>query len=63
MSLYANMTADEAYDRDQPEGQCGEAFDHDEEVTYDEPDGLQWVCRRCGAEGWDSRDPTDSGNT
>lgn len=32
---------------------CGETFDHDEEVTYDEADGRQWMCRRCGAEGWE----------
>ena len=32
---------------------CGETFDHDEETTYDGPDGRQWLCRRCGAEGWE----------
>lgn len=31
---------------------CGEAFDHDEVITYDGPDCKQWMCRRCGAEGW-----------
>ena len=27
-------------------------------ITYDGPDGLQWQCRRCGAEGFEERDPT-----
>lgn len=36
---------------------CGETYDHDEEIDYDGPDGRQWSCRRCGAEGWESRDP------
>lgn len=34
------------------EQECGFAYDHDEEVTYDGPDGIQWYCRRCGGEGW-----------
>jgi hypothetical protein len=37
---------------------CGETFDHDETITYDGPDGLQWQCRRCGAEGFEERNPT-----
>lgn len=40
-------------DNDDDEMLCGEAFDHDEAVTYDGPDGYQWYCRRCGAEGWE----------
>lgn len=36
---------------------CGEEFDHDEVTDYDGPDGYQWHCRRCGAEGWE--DPED----
>ena len=35
---------------------CGFSYDHDTEVTYDGPDGRQWVCRRCGAEGWEEPD-------
>lgn len=31
---------------------CGESFDHDIEYVCDDGDGEQWVCRRCGAEGW-----------
>lgn len=36
---------------------CGQDVDHDEVVVDDGPDGTQWLCRRCGAEGWD--DPAD----
>jgi hypothetical protein len=32
---------------------CGETIDHDEEVTYEGPDGIGWHCRRCDAEGFD----------
>jgi len=40
---------------------CGEAFDHDEVITYDGPDGLQWECRRCGAEVFEEKfQPADS---
>ena len=30
-----------------------ERMGHDDEVTYSGPDGLQWECLRCGAEGWE----------
>lgn len=30
---------------------CGETYDHDEMITYNGPDGIQWECRNCGAEG------------
>lgn len=32
---------------------CGETYDHDLEYTYEDEDGYQWMCRRCGAEGWE----------
>lgn len=32
---------------------CGESIDHDEEITHEGPDGVQWRCRRCDAEGWE----------
>lgn len=35
--------------------ECGYSFDHDEQITYDGPDGVGWTCRRCGAEGWEDR--------
>lgn len=35
---------------------CGWSYYHDTEIVYDEPDGTQWVCRRCGAEGWEEPD-------
>ncbi len=37
---------------------CGETFDHDEVITYDGPDGLQWECRRCGAEVFEEKEET-----
>jgi hypothetical protein len=40
-------------DEDQQQ-ECGYVFDHDTE-TVDEETG-QWVCCRCGAEGWDELD-------
>lgn len=33
------------------EQECGFAYDHDEDVTYEDDELIQWVCRRCGAEG------------
>lgn len=37
---------------------CGETIDHDEVITYDGPDGIQWMCRRCDAEGFaEKEDP------
>lgn len=38
---------------------CGESRDHDEQITYEDPTGAQWVCRRCGAEGWTDADEDD----
>lgn len=33
-------------------GVCGESFDHDEQVIYEDAHLYQWMCRSCGAEGW-----------
>lgn len=41
---------------DENEEVCGETFDHDTVTTYDGPDGVQWECRRCGAEGWEDQE-------
>jgi hypothetical protein len=30
-----------------------DSLGHDDEITYEEDDGIMWVCRRCGAEGWE----------
>jgi hypothetical protein len=38
---------------DENEEICGETYDHDEVIDYEGPDGRQWSCRRCGAEGWE----------
>jgi hypothetical protein len=32
---------------------CGDTYDHDTFDTYRGEDGVQWECRRCGAEGWE----------
>lgn len=37
---------------DPDEDVCGESYDHDTVVTYEGEDGVQWECKRCGAEGW-----------
>lgn len=34
------------------EGVCGETFDHDDHVVYEDDEVTQWLCYRCGAEGW-----------
>lgn len=34
------------------ESRCGEDHDHDQEVTYEDDETLNWSCRCCGAEGW-----------
>lgn len=38
---------------DDDEEVCGYTYDHDEEITYEGEDGVQWHCRRCDAEGWE----------
>lgn len=40
--------------------QCGEAFDHDEEIVYEDGSLIQWLCRRCGAEGWNDKDDEEN---
>lgn len=35
------------------ESVCGESFDHQVEVIYEDMDVTQWMCRRCGVEGWE----------
>lgn len=32
---------------------CGFAWDHTVVETYRGPDGVGWVCRECGVEGWE----------
>ena len=29
---------------------------HDDKVTYEDDESMVWVCRRCGAEGWEDLD-------
>ena len=31
---------------------CGETYDHDVVEVYEDEEGYQWECRRCGVEGW-----------
>lgn len=35
------------------EQECGAVYEHDTVETYNGPDGVQWMCRRCGAEGYE----------
>ena len=35
---------------------CGESYDHDTEITYEDEETRQWICRRCDAEGWEDFD-------
>lgn len=36
--------------------ECGVTIDHDVEIIYEGDDGVQWECRRCGAEVWEDAD-------
>lgn len=38
------------------EDECGYSYDHDEDITYEDDETIQWVCRNCGAEGWEDKD-------
>ena len=38
---------------DEDEDVCGETYDHDTETTYEDEESRYWICRRCGAEGWE----------
>ena len=47
------MAESEALDLPEDEEICVQGYpEHDEQVTYQGDDGVQWMCRRCGAEGW-----------
>lgn len=35
---------------------CGETIDHDERITYEDEECVQWVCERCGAEFWEDKE-------
>lgn len=28
-------------------------YEHVEEITYEGPDGVSWICRRCGCDVWE----------
>lgn len=34
---------------------CGEAYDHNSVITWQDAHEILWRCERCGAEGWDER--------
>jgi hypothetical protein len=41
-------------DLDEDDAVCIDGWpEHDEDIHYGGRDGVGWVCRRCGAEGWD----------
>lgn len=29
---------------------------HDDEIVDEDEDSYTWICRRCGAEGWEDKD-------
>lgn len=37
------------------ESVCGETYDHDIEIMFEDDETLSWSCRRCGAEGWEDK--------
>lgn len=39
------------------ESGCGWEWDHTTRTTYEGPDGTQWECTECGAEGWEPAEP------
>lgn len=58
----AGVTAPDSGEDETDEDVCGETYDHDTETVYDGPDGYQWTCRRCGAEGWEDADDDEPDN-
>ena len=34
---------------------CGESYDHEDEVVFEDDEVVQWICRNCGAEGWEDK--------
>lgn len=40
---------------DDVEQECGNVYDHDTETVYEDDEIHQWMCRRCGAEGWEDK--------
>ncbi|GAA4924786.1 hypothetical protein [Nesterenkonia rhizosphaerae] len=47
-------------DEDEEEWACGMTFDHDQVITYEDETMRQWMCKRCGAEGWDEFDEAET---
>jgi hypothetical protein len=40
-------------DTDPDEDDLCYSLGHDDEVVYEDDDGYDWRCLRCGAEGWE----------
>jgi hypothetical protein len=40
---------------DREEDICGESSDHVEVTIYEDEELVQWMCRRCGAEGYEDK--------
>ena len=38
------------------ESTCGETYDHEIEVIYEDEDVIQWVCQSCGAEAFEDKE-------
>lgn len=52
--------AEDAADED--ESVCSDGYpEHLEEVVHQDGDGTQWICRRCGAEGYEEAEAVESG--
>ncbi len=51
------MTDDPDTNDEPVESGCGWEWDHTTRTTYTGPDGTQWECTGCGAEGWEDAEP------
>lgn len=48
---------DPTYDLEDDESQeCGVSYDHDTLTTYEDDTILQWICTRCGGEGYEEKE-------
>jgi rubrerythrin len=40
---------------DEDEMICGESYDHNLEVTFEDGEFISWTCQECGAELWEDK--------
>lgn len=43
-------------DLEPEEDVCGETYDHTTQEVYEDSEVVQWVCTRCGAEGFEDKE-------